>query len=100
MTCCPHCNGTGIMQATPAPAIAALEAALRAACQANGALVTADNRTDEQTAAMLIGLKPKTLSNWRHTQRPIAFVKRSGRVLYAIYDLAAWMAENRSEPEI
>lgn len=97
---CSHCDGTGYRQAIAAPEIEveAIAEGLREACALSGGMLTGDGRTDERTAAALLGLKPKTLSNWRHTHRPLAFVTRNRRVLYDLRGIARWMLENGQTP--
>lgn len=100
MTCCPHCGGTGLApDRAEALNITSTLAALRAACVAIGAKVTGDGRVDEETAALLIGRKRKTLCNWRHIDRPIPFRLRHRRVEYDLADLARWMRENDEMPD-
>jgi hypothetical protein len=95
---CPHCAGLLPTHDTAEAEIAAIADGLRAACRAVGATITGDDRVDEATAALLIGRATKTLSNWRHTHRPIPFVERCRRISYAISDVARWMHENSEEP--
>lgn len=92
---CPHCCSTGYSLANSAceAEIVAIAAGLREACRAIGASISGDDRVDEATAAMLIGRKPKTLRNWRHTHRPIPYVERCRRISYSVSDIARWMTE-------
>ena len=85
---CPHCNGTGLLQ----PSRAALLDLMRTACRDRSIWLSPDDRVREADAATLVGLQPKTLANRRYEDAPIPFVMRAGRPLYALADLAAWMA--------
>lgn len=44
-------------------------------------------------AAELIGLKPKTLANWRSQNKGPKFVKRNGTIFYSLLELNRFMAE-------
>lgn len=66
---------------------------LRVAVVARGYRLTFDDHVTEQCAADLLALAPKTLSNWRAADQPIAFRKNSRRVEYALRDLAVFIAE-------
>jgi N-acyl-D-aspartate/D-glutamate deacylase len=94
---CPHCEGLLPTHDTAEAEIGAIADGLRAACRAAGAAITGDDRVDEATAALLIGRATKTLSNWRHTHRPIPFVERRKRVLYSLADIANWMKANTEQ---
>jgi hypothetical protein len=95
---CPHCQGTGYSQSLPEAEIEAVALGLRRACKDAGAMITGDDRVDEQTAAMLIGRRPKTLTNWRHTHRPIPYVERCRRISYAVTDIARWLHKHSGDP--
>lgn len=98
---CPHCAGTGKIDAlqVQAASIATLVIALQAACAADGANVTGDGRVDEATAARLVGRSKGTLRNWRAAERPIPYLKRRRGVLYSLEDIAAWMVAAGEMPQ-
>ena len=50
---------------------------------------------DTQSAAERIGLRPKTLENWRVKGIGPPFYKIGGRVVYADADLDAWLTARR-----
>jgi hypothetical protein len=85
---CPHCQGTGHL-----PTVNPVEQ-LREMCLERGMFVSHDGMVREADAAALMGLAPRTLTNWRANGRALPFVKRAGRPLYALTDVAAWIAEN------
>lgn len=89
--CCPHCGGTGLAP-EPVQTADATEA-LRAACRERGIWLSHDDRVREADAADLLGLAAKTLCNWRSADRRLPFEPRNGRPLYALVDLAAWLAK-------
>jgi len=93
---CPHCQGTGLLErfSLSDAEIAAAADGLRHAIAAIGGFITLDGRTDDRGAALAIGLKPKTLANWRSEGGRLPWVKRRGRVLYAFADLARFIAES------
>lgn len=47
-------------------------------------------------AAPLIGVKPKTLENWRVLGRGPVHIKAGGRVGYELADIEAWKAGRRA----
>jgi hypothetical protein len=79
--------------------IASVAAGLREACRTIGVVISGDDRVDEGAAAMLVGRKPKTLRNWRHTHRPIPYVERCRRISYSIGDIAKWLTEVTEVPD-
>lgn len=83
-SCCPAC-GQLLPQADPVEQ-------LREACRSRGVWLSYDDRVREADAADLIGLTVKTLRNRRYQDAPLPFVMRLGRPLYALTDLAAFMA--------
>ena len=86
---CPHCHGTGYLEPRdPGELLSELEAT----CRERGHWVSPDNRVRAETAAELIGQAPKTLSNWRSGDDRLPFIKRGGRPLYALNDLAEYLA--------
>lgn len=87
MATCERCGGSGEVPDQVAPADQ-----LRAACAARGIWVSADDRVREADAAELLGMAPKTLRNWRYTNEPLPYTTRAGRPLYALSDLAEWLA--------
>lgn len=65
---------------------------LEAAASTAGVPITADGRVSESDAAVLLGVAPLTLRNWRLTTAPIPWHRiggPSGRVTYRLRDLAA-----------
>ena len=86
---CPHCGGTGYL--APVDPCELLDK-LETSCRERGLWVSPDGRVREDDAADLLGMKPKTLSNWRYGDGRLPFVKRSGRPLYALADLAEYLA--------
>lgn len=102
---CPFCGGTGRQKFdiaaeadSAADQLASTAAAIRAACVAMGAPVTADGCIDEATAARMLGKARKTLRNWRHQGRPIPYTVRNRRVQYRIDALANWLAQRNENP--
>lgn len=64
---------------------------LEVACRERGLFVTVDGRVTEQVAADLLGRAPGTLANWAYSDRPLPFVKVSGRRTYRLSDLAEFL---------
>ena len=59
----------------------------------DGDVPTAVNEGD---AAIILGVKPTTLANWRCTGRyNLPFIKSGRLVRYRVVDLAAWIASRR-----
>ena len=59
----------------------------------DGDVPTAVNEGD---AAIILGVKPTTLANWRCTGRyNLPFIKTGRLVRYRVVDLAAWIASRR-----
>ena len=59
----------------------------------DGDVPTAVNEGD---AAIILGVKPSTLANWRCTGRyNLPFIKSGRLVRYRVVDLAAWIASRR-----
>jgi hypothetical protein len=52
-------------------------------------------KLDTRAAAAHLGLKPKTLENWRWSGSGPAFYRLGYRVMYDIVDLDAWLATRR-----
>ena len=51
---------------------------------------------NEGNAAIVLGVKPTTLANWRCTGRyNLPFIKTGRLVRYRVVDLAAWIASRR-----
>ncbi len=66
---------------------------LRALGFCDGYVPTAVN---EGKAAIVLGVKPSTLANWRRTGRyNLPFIKSGRLVRYRVADLAAWIASRR-----
>ena len=86
---CEHCHGTG--WAADCDAATHLEK-LRSFVRERGFWISADERVREAVAAQLLGLKPKTLENWRGAGARLPHIKRGGRPLYALVDLAGHLA--------
>lgn len=89
MACCSRCGGTG---QEPGPSPSDLAETLRLACIERGIWVSPDGMVREGDAAGLIGWQPKTMRNRRYADAPIPFTTRQGRPLYALDDLADWLA--------
>jgi hypothetical protein len=90
---CPCCHGTGYApQAEPSE----LVEQLRDTCRERGTWISPDDRVRESAAAELLGLRPKTLENWRANGARLPFIKRAGRPLYALADLAAHIASSEN----
>jgi hypothetical protein len=87
--CCPHCQGTGLLPPTEPGEL--LED-LKTACRERSYWVSADGKVREDVAADLLGLVPKTLSNWRYGDARLPYIKRAGRPLYSLEDLATYLA--------
>lgn len=94
---CPCCKGSGHV-ADAEDAIAARLDELKAYCRDRGAYVSPEGMVREPVAAELMGLAPKTLTNWRSNGKALPYIKRAGRPLYSLGVIAAWLAEN-SFPE-
>jgi len=90
MTCCARCGGTG---EEPGASPAEMVEHLRATCRERSLWVSPDGMVRETEAADLIGWQTKTLRNRRYADAPIPFTMRAGRPLYALSDLAAWLAQ-------
>ena len=59
----------------------------------DGDVPTAVNEGD---AAIVLGVKPSTLANWRCTGRySLPFIKSGRLVRYRVVDLATWIASRR-----
>lgn len=59
----------------------------------DGDVPTAVNEGD---AAIILGVKPTTLANWRCTGRyNLPFIKSGRLVRYRVVDLATWIARRR-----
>jgi hypothetical protein len=54
---------------------------------------------NEQIVSRIIGIKPKTLQNWRSLGRGPAYLKLGGKVVYSLDDLRKWLESRRVEPE-
>lgn len=80
---CPHCGGH-----LPARAIDPLPERLRADLEAAGQEVLPGGLVRERAAALVLGLEPGTLRNWRARNRGPAYRKSGGRVLYELTELA------------
>lgn len=51
-----------------------------------------------QEAAYMLGVSPKTLTNWRYQRdKGPAYTHMGGRVVYAVEDLRAYVKANRVE---
>lgn len=87
--CCSRCGGTGI---EPGHSSGDILETLRAACIERGTWVSPDGMVREADAANLIGWQTKTMRNRRYTDAPIPYATRRGRPLYALSDLATWLA--------
>lgn len=72
---------------------------LKAACGDMAVPVQWDLTVDEDGAALLLGKSAFTLRNWRHTSRPLAFVKIGGRIRYELAEIARFMAEAKDLDE-
>jgi hypothetical protein len=49
-----------------------------------------------RTAALYLGLSPRTLEKWRLLGQGPSYVKRGRRCLYRLEDLDAWAEEGRT----
>lgn len=88
--CCPHCHGTGLL---PPVDPGDLLEDLKKACRERNYWISPDGRVRADVAADLIGLTPKTLSNWRQDAARLPHTMRAGRPLYALEDLANYLAK-------
>ncbi len=52
-----------------------------------------DGRMDAKNAAMYLGLKEKTLAQWRYLEKGPPFIKR-GKIFYFKEDLDTWLLQN------
>ena len=50
---------------------------------------------DNDAAAKLLGLSPKTLTKWRSAGRSPRYLKIGRRVLYSVEDLVTYLAARR-----
>jgi len=48
-----------------------------------------------EEAAPLVGVRPKTLCNWRVAGRGPAHIRAGSKVAYDVIDIEAWKAERR-----
>ncbi len=58
------------------------------------AMATLDDRTrttDTEGAAVLLGMTPETLRNWRYRGDGPPFLKVGRSVRYRLFDLAEWL---------
>lgn len=92
MACCSRCGGSGV---EPGPIQAEIVESLRVDCVARGIWVSPDGYVRETDAATLVNWSPKTMRNRRYSDAPIPHISRQGRPLYALADLAEWMADTR-----
>jgi len=53
-------------------------------------LIYQDGRMDAKNAAMYLGLKEKTLAQWRYLGKGPPFIKR-GKIFYFKEDLDSWL---------
>jgi hypothetical protein len=90
---CPCCGGTGWAPQVDAGALAGQ---LRETCRERGTWLSPDDRVREADAAELLGLKPKTLENWRAAGAKLPYIKRAGRPIYALADLARYIADSEN----
>lgn len=65
--------------------------AAAAALRALGEHVTPDLRMKAQATAVLIGIKPKTLRNWRAEQKGPAWTMLGGQPWYRVVDVVRWL---------
>ncbi len=86
-SCCPTCGHP--IAAGDADARDALTL-MRAAALMAGIQMTWDDHVTERDAARLLNRARNTLRNRRGLDCPIPFRKRSGRIEYALSDLAGW----------
>ena len=49
-------------------------------------------------AAEYIGTHPTTMPTWRNRGKGPAFIRLGRKIAYALEDLDAWLAANRTEP--
>lgn len=60
---------------------------------------SAESRRDDRSlsatasAAEYLGLRPKTLANWRSTDTGPPYRRHGGRIVYAIEELDKWSAQ-------
>lgn len=52
-------------------------------------------KRDEKATAERMGVKPKTLANWRSSGGGPVFFKVGGRVIYDDADVDTWLASRR-----
>ena len=60
--------------------------------------VSLDLRTDEKTAAEIIGVKPRTFRQWREEGRGPVFVAVGQRITYRLADILAWLDSRSVDP--
>ena len=99
MSCphCPHCNPDLARVAALEPdGLEATVMQLRAHCIQSGIPVLPFATVREEDAAKLMNLRPKTLKHRRALDDPSlpSFEIRSGRALYALASIAAWMGRS------
>ena len=75
--------------------------AAAAALQAMGEHVTPDLRMKAHATAVLIGIKPRTLRNWRSVRKGPAWAMLGGQPWYRVEDVVRWLdsAERLIEPD-
>ena len=71
---------------------------LAARLEARKRWVSLDLRTDEKTAAEIIGVKPRTFRQWREEGRGPVFVAVGQRVTYRLGDIIAWLDSHAVDP--
>ncbi|MEH6789655.1 hypothetical protein [Parasphingorhabdus sp.] len=65
---------------------------IKTAIREKGIVVLTGEYVREADAAALIDLAPKTLANWRGGDGRLPYIKRNQRPVYALTDLADYLA--------
>ncbi len=65
---------------------------------ATASSVTGNDRLSPPDAAALIGVRPRTLSDWRSRQFGPSFIKLSKHVYYRRSEIERWLTERERAP--
>lgn len=96
MTCCPHCNGTGELEApSNGPVSLALIETLRTECDLRGIAITWDSHLVASDAARFLKLSPSRLANMRSDNDGPPWRKEGRAVEYPLAGIGAWREEKR-----
>ena len=86
---CPHCGN--FLPDRAEESLRAKAEQLRAELGAAGHAVLPGGRVNGRAAALVLGVVPATLRNWRAYGGGPLYLKAGGRVLYDLADLARFM---------